>query len=109
MKDFFDIWFLSRQFDFDGVTLAEAIREVFSQRDTELSPEAVPLRPVFAEGPRKAAQWRAFRNRNRLASAPESFPNLMAAVAVFLKPLAAAIASHRDFKKRWTPPGPWAD
>jgi len=76
MKDFFDIWFLSRQFDFEGASLARAIREVFSRRDTELSQEVVPLSPTFAQEPSKAVQWRAFRKRNRLDSTPESFAEL---------------------------------
>ncbi len=107
MKDFFDIWFLSRQFDFDGATLAKAIKEVFSRRGTEPPPEAVPLSPAFAEDPSRAAQWRAFRNRNRLDSAPESFADLMVAVVAFLKPVAAAVSVGNPFRSRWTSPGPW--
>jgi len=34
MKDFYDIWLLSRQFDFDGAKLTEAIRLTFEQRYT---------------------------------------------------------------------------
>ena len=29
MKDYFDIWTLSRQFDFDGLTLSNAIAKIF--------------------------------------------------------------------------------
>lgn len=32
MKDFFEIWLMSRQFDFDGTTLTEAISKTFSTR-----------------------------------------------------------------------------
>jgi predicted nucleotidyltransferase component of viral defense system len=31
MKDFFDIWFMSRQFNFDGTTLTDAITKTFPQ------------------------------------------------------------------------------
>jgi predicted nucleotidyltransferase component of viral defense system len=34
MKDFFDLWLMLHQFDFDGVTLAEAILKTFSTRGT---------------------------------------------------------------------------
>ncbi len=34
MKDFYDIWLLSRQFDFAGERLAEAIRLTFNRRGT---------------------------------------------------------------------------
>lgn len=36
MKDFFDIYTLSRQFDFNGIVLGEAVRLTFENRGTEL-------------------------------------------------------------------------
>ena len=39
MKDFFDVWFLSRRFDFDGVTLHKAIHATFARRLTALAPK----------------------------------------------------------------------
>lgn len=56
MKDFFDIWMLSRQFDFDGATLATAIEKTFSARGTALKPEPIPLTNSFAEDIKKSAQ-----------------------------------------------------
>jgi hypothetical protein len=35
MKDFYDIWRMSRQFDFQGKTLQEAMQRTFNNRDTE--------------------------------------------------------------------------
>jgi hypothetical protein len=43
MKDFFDIVFLSRTFDFDGDLLARAIRATFERRRTAL-PEGLRSR-----------------------------------------------------------------
>lgn len=40
MKDFYDIWLLSRQFDFNGPALAEAIRLTFERRGTALPMES---------------------------------------------------------------------
>ena len=34
MKDFYDIWLLSRQFNFDGPTLATAVSRTFVNRKT---------------------------------------------------------------------------
>ena len=45
MKDFYDIWLLSRQFDFNGTDLADAVRLTFERRSTAL-PEEVE---AFAE------------------------------------------------------------
>ena len=38
MKDFFDLWILSRYTEFDGDTLRRAIRATFDRRKTELPP-----------------------------------------------------------------------
>ena len=48
MKDFYDLWVIANDFDFDGLILAEAICNTFSRRRTPL-PEHMPsgLRPEF--------------------------------------------------------------
>ena len=108
MKDFYDIWFLSRYFEFDGATLARAIQEVFSRRGTDLSPVIAPLSPTFAQEPIRAAQWRAFRNRNRLDSSPETFAELMTAAAAFLRPVVVSIHVGTPLRARWDTSGRWS-
>jgi len=49
MKDFFDLWLMSCQFDFDGATLAEAISKTFSTRRTPILAEPLALTNAFAE------------------------------------------------------------
>ena len=71
MKDFFDIWLMSRQFDFKGATLAEAVSKTFSTRGTKIQSEPIALTDSFAEDAAKAAQWRGFMRRNRLEDVPE--------------------------------------
>lgn len=56
MKDFFDIWLLSRQFDFDGATLAEAIRKTFSNRGTKITAEPTAFSAEFATDVGKVSQ-----------------------------------------------------
>jgi hypothetical protein len=48
MKDFYDLWVIANDFDFDGLILSEAIRNTFSRRRTPL-PEHMPsgLSPEF--------------------------------------------------------------
>lgn len=48
MKDFYDIWQLSRQFDFSGNDLAQAIRLTFDQRKTELPLNLISFSNEFA-------------------------------------------------------------
>ncbi len=42
MKDFYDLWVIAREFDFDGETLSEAIRNTFSRRQTPLPGHTPP-------------------------------------------------------------------
>ena len=107
MKDFFDIWMLSRQFDFDGSTLATAIEQTFSTRGTELKPEPIPLTNSFAEDITKSAQWRGFIRNIRISNVPQDFKEIVSAIASFLMPIAECLDGNRHFKDVWKAPGPW--
>ena len=65
MKDYFDLWILSRYTEFDGDTLRRAIRATFDRRKTKLSP-GVPfgLTDGFAQNTLKQTQWQAFLVKN---------------------------------------------
>ncbi len=57
MKDFYDIWILSREFEFSGATLGAAIRATFKRRKTVLPATApIALTGEFAGNPIKALQ-----------------------------------------------------
>jgi hypothetical protein len=58
LKDYFDVWALSRQFDFEGEVLSEAIAKTFSNRGTEIISDPVGLTARFAADPEKNAQGR---------------------------------------------------
>jgi len=50
MKDFYDLWLLSKQFDFDGADLAEAARLTFERRGTALPLEIDAFTDAFHLG-----------------------------------------------------------
>jgi Nucleotidyl transferase AbiEii toxin, Type IV TA system len=66
MKDFFDIWLLARQFDFDGPTLTRAMSATFSNRRTAMNASPVALTAVFTESDAPSKQWTAFRRKAQL-------------------------------------------
>ena len=107
MKDFFDIWFLSRQFGFDGATLANAITRTFSHRGTAIVVPPLALTTAFASDPAKVAQWRGFLRKSRITSAPDNLGQLVDVLAAFLLPVARAIQEGQRFVARWDAPGPW--
>jgi len=107
MKDFFDIWFLSRQFDFVGKTLEKAIKTTFAIRSTGIPSEPTAFTPDFSKDPTKDAQWKAFIRKNRLINIPKDFHKIVAEVIMFLRPIVESITSKRPFQSSWKAPGPW--
>ena len=89
MKDFYDIRLLSRQFEFEGVNLAEAIRLTFERRGTEIPYNPDAFNEDFAAA--KQIQWTAFRKRIQLETVPESFQKIVSDVRGFLEPIITAL------------------
>ena len=107
MRDFFDVWILSRQFDFDGGVLAAAVRETFARRDLEVASRPVALSAEFAADTAKAAQWRGFLRKSRLEGVSSELAEVVAAIAAFLGPVAEVLHEGGAFEGRWKAPGPW--
>lgn len=105
MKDFYDIWLLSRLFDFDGMNLTEAIRLTFEQRGTALPAEVVAFSKAFIDT--KQVQWAAFRRRLQQDQVPASFHEVVLAVEKFLAPLVSVLSQDRPKPMSWNAPGPW--
>lgn len=107
MKDFYDIWLLSRQFDFDGATLAEAISRTFANRETEIDLDPVCFRSEFFEAYAAATQWQAFIKKGRLAEAPSTLAEVAGQLRAFLLPVVHTAGKGQQFEGRWEAPGPW--
>ncbi len=106
IKDFYDIWLLSRHFDFDGARLSEAIRLTFERRGAKAPVEVEAFSESFIQA--KQPQWAAFRKRLQKDSVPASFREIVTGVDEFLTPMAAAVSSGRPALTTWTAPGPWS-
>ena len=107
MKDFYDIWVLSRQFDFDGATLSAAIIGTFANRNTDVPPEVVAFSETFARDETKQVQWVAFVRRSRLLNIPREFASVVDVLRKFLGPVIESLSNREPFAQTWTAPGPW--
>lgn len=107
MKDFFDIWSLSRYFNFDGSILSEAINLTFNQRHTIIPNAPFPFTESFYNDPEKSVQWRAFVSKNLIDDVPLKFEDIVKAVAIFLDPIARNLSAEKSFQDSWEAPGPW--
>lgn len=107
MKDFYDIWLLSRQFDFKGPALTDAILKTFDVRKTEISLQPVPFQEQFTKDPLKEIQWNAFLRKTRIENTPQSFKDIIKTIETFLGPLIIALSGRKSFNMQWRAPGPW--
>jgi Nucleotidyl transferase AbiEii toxin, Type IV TA system len=107
LKDFFDIWSLSRQFEFKGTILAEAISKTFAHRGTAIQAQPAGWSQDFLQDPRRIAQWRAFCRKALLNDIPTDFGEVVRSVADFLGPITRALAENQAFHSTWRPMGPW--
>ncbi len=93
MKDYYDIWVLSRAGEFAGDRLARAIAATFARRQTEIPAEPPDaLTAAFAADPMKLRQWTAFATD--IATQPEPLGQVIDDLAAFLMLHAARARSQ---------------
>lgn len=108
LKDFYDIWKLAQQFEFEGEILAEAIRATFARRQTAL-PNDVPLAlsNQFAEDSLKVSQWAGFLRKSALRDAGTPLTEVINLLNDFLLPPMQATREGERFARQWTKAGAW--
>ena len=91
MKDFYDIWILSRSFAFNDDRLSRAIAATFTRRGTAI-PTDLPdaLTPAFALDEQKQRQWLVFVED--VALGPGDLADVIKDLAAFLMRHAASAA-----------------
>ncbi len=105
MKDFYDIWLLSRQFDFDGKDLAKAIQLTLQHRDTRIPEVITAFTRNFIEI--KQAQWVAFHKRLAQKHVPADFNEIVASIENFLEVIVTALVSGTSVTQHWVAPDTW--
>lgn len=108
MKDFYDIWILSRQFSFNGASLADAISQTFVNRQTAVTAKPVALTPAFSQDNAKQTQWQGFIRKSKLDGVPADLSSVIDDLLLFLQPVAEAVENDVHFEMTWLPPGPWS-
>src|SRR5437868_8670728 len=108
MKDFYDLWRLSRSFDFDGMLLTEAIKSTFERRGTEV-PAGTPLALTdeFSRDTQKARQWQAFLKKSGLEQDHATLQAVAADLVKFLAAPLQAVRTSDRFTLIWPKAGPW--
>lgn len=107
MKDFWDIDYIIREFDFDGELLQKAIRATFRNRHTVL-PKDLPiaLTTDFADNERILSLWRAFITRNGLETSTD-IVKVIEKLRAFFSPIISEEMAGKTFSGKWHAGSGW--
>ena len=109
MKDYFDIWMLSRNFTIEADVLREAIRQTFNKRRTEFpKTEPIALSEEFFRNESKQSQWKGFVRRQRRLDTAPSLSEIIEALRTFLLPVVSGIDTEVLTVETWSPEQGWA-
>lgn len=108
MKDYYDVWFLCNEFQFEGTSLKKAIESTFNRRKTKV-PEEIPasLTADFFENSQKLDQWGGFLERNNMSTKDLSLREVVNELREFLLPVFNSISSGKTLEKKWLPSEGW--
>lgn len=108
MKDFYDVWLMSRLFEFEGQTLCKAIQNTFRCRSMPL-PKGQPTAFTFefSKDAQKQIQWRAFIRNSKPENVPKNLEMVIERISDFLMPVMDAACEGKPFTCFWPPDGYW--
>jgi predicted nucleotidyltransferase component of viral defense system len=101
MKDFYDIYTLSINYDFHGNRLKKAIESTFKRRKTIVPISPLVFRTEFHNDKGRQRQWAAFLRKSRIANTDKSFNQIMERITKFLKPIVISINNKTQIEKSW--------
>jgi hypothetical protein len=110
MKDFHNLYALSRLFSFKGKVLSEAIVRTFERRRTRL-PAAPPVAftSKFFDDESKKRPWTAFNAKNKLNIESIPLKTIVGSIEQFIMPLVRGVAAEGHWSRTWHAGGPWQD
>jgi predicted nucleotidyltransferase component of viral defense system len=99
MKDFYDLWYLSRTQSFDLLLLRESLEATFERRATPL-PTEIPfaLTEGFLLDETKILQWRGFLRRLQLATRTPDLLTVGQSIAEFVSPVLRESRKNRTWR-----------
>ncbi len=99
MKDFYDIYYLSRTFDFDGLKLQATIYETLKQRGTPYDEHSFNRIGTLADNEDMKKRWRYFLKTIKDDSLDFSF--VVSEIQTFIEPVYKAMVSEKEWMCRW--------
>lgn len=99
MKDYYDICYLAQKFDFDGNTLAEALRKTFENRGHTFTTKQFEQVMNFGSDVEMRKKWKAFVCK--INAETHSYNTILNTIQSFLAQPFSAAVENKTFAKRW--------
>ena len=99
MKDFYDIYYLSQTFDFDGEKLSAAIKGTLRNRNTEYNADSFQRIKALVSDENMQTRWRHFLGTLNDPDIP--FAEVMDGISAFIEPVWTAFVGDEEFLKYW--------
>jgi predicted nucleotidyltransferase component of viral defense system len=99
MKDFYDIYYLSQSFDFDGRSLQEAITQTLSTRRTPYERDSFDRVVAMTKDADMQTKWNYFLKTIRGRELP--FEDVISGIERFLYPVWTAIIDEDELLLQW--------
>ena len=100
MKDFYDIYYLSQTFDFDGLKLQTAIAETIQNRGTDYNADSFKRITELVDDENMQIRWRHFLRSLHNPDIP--FSQVMDGIVSFIGPVWDAFLKEEEFQKQWS-------
>ncbi len=100
MKDFYDIYYLAKTFDFEGAKLRAAIFETLKKRETPYDRDSFKRILALSEDEDMQKRWRYFLKN--IKDDTLEFAVVIKEMQKFLEPVFDAIVDEEEWKKNWT-------
>lgn len=98
MKDFYDIYYLSDIFDFEGAVLQEAVEQTLKHRGRSQNPGAFDEIRKFEYNAFLNTQWKAFEPAK---NAGLEFSEVLHRLDAFLKPVYESLLASQSWNSTW--------
>jgi len=100
MKDFYDIYYLARTFDFEGAKLQAAIFETLQRRGTPYDRDSFKRIVGLAQDEDIQKRWKYFLKN--IKNDTLDFSIVIDEIKIFLEPVFETIVNEEEWQKFWT-------
>ena len=101
MKDYYDIYYITNKFEFDGVILTEALRKTFANREHNFTIEQFERIMNFKDDAIMQKKWNGFIRKINIRT--DNYSIILRTMMNFLEQPFTAAVENRIFNKHWFP------